>query len=135
MDGHVIHHGVLRGRAARGGKVVNDARVEAIERKAGRWVLRAGGETYAAPVVVNAAGAWADEIGRLAGLPAIGLVPKRRTAVMVEPPAGIDLKLRPAVDQLAHDHSLQPDADRLMQSPRTDTPFAPCPAHPEHVTL
>src|SRR3546814_9165925 len=67
MDVHGIHHGFLRGLAARGGKVVNDARVEAIERKAGRWELRAGGETYAAPVVVNAAGAWADEIGRQIG--------------------------------------------------------------------
>ncbi len=135
MDVHGIHHGFLRGLAARGGRVVNDARVEAIERKSGRWELRAGGETYAAPVVVNAAGAWADEIGRLAGLPPIGLVPKRRTAVMVEPPAGLDLRHWPAVDQMDNEHYFKPDAERLMLSPGDATPSPPCDAQPEDLDV
>ncbi len=135
MDVHAIHQGYLRGIAARGGRVAGNARAEAVERTAGRWQVRAGGETYAAPVVVNAAGAWADEVGRLAGLAPIGLVPKRRTAVMVDMPAGADLRRWPAVDQLDNEHYFKPDAERLMLSPGDATPSPPCDAQPEDLDI
>jgi D-arginine dehydrogenase len=134
MDVHAIHHGFLRGLAARGGKVATDARATAVERGNGRWRVRAGGETYAAPVLVNAAGAWADEIGRLAGLAPIGLAPKRRTAIMIDVP-GIDLRRWPGVDQLDNEHYFKPDADRLMISPGDVTPSPPCDAQPEDLDV
>jgi D-arginine dehydrogenase len=135
MDVHAIHQGFLRGLSARGGRVVNDSRAASIERRNGRWLVMAGGETYAAPVLVNAAGAWADEVAALAGLPAIGLVPKRRTAIMVDLPAGIDLARAPAVDQLDNDHYIKPDAERLMVSPGDATPSPPCDAQPEDLDI
>jgi len=134
MDVHAIHHGFLRGLAARGGRIVTDARVSALERKNGRWQVRAGSETYAAPIVVNAAGAWADEVGRLAGLPPIGLVPKRRTAISIEVP-GADLRRWPAVDQMDNEHYFKPDAGRLMVSPADVTPSPPCDAQPEDLDV
>lgn len=135
MDVHAIHHGFLRGLTARGGRVVNDARVAGLERRRGAWQVRAGGETFVAPVVVNAAGAWADEVGALAGLPAIGLVPKRRSAVMVDVPTGLDLRRWPAVDQVDNDHYFKPDAERLMLSPGDATPSPPCDAQPEDLDI
>jgi len=135
MDVHAIHSGFLRGLHARGGRVVTNARVEAIERSRGVWKLRAGGETYAAPVVVNAAGAWADEIGKLAGLSPIGLVPKRRTAIVIDLPDGVDLRRAPALDQLDNEHYIKPDAQRLMVSPGDATPSPPCDAQPEDLDI
>jgi D-arginine dehydrogenase len=135
MDVHAIHQGYLRGIVARGGRIVGNARAEAIERRNGSWQVRAGGETYGAPVVVNAAGAWADEVGQLAGFAPIGLVPKRRSAVMVDVPAGADLRRWPAVDQLDNDHYFKPDAERLMVSPGDTTPSPPCDAQPEDLDI
>lgn len=135
MDVHAIHRGYLRGAGTRGGKVVTDARVEALEWSHGRWHVRAGGETYTAPTVVNAAGAWADEIGRMAGLAPLGLVPKRRTAAVIDLPDGIDLRRAPALDQLDNDHYLKPDAQRLLISPGDATPSPPCDAQPEDLDV
>jgi D-arginine dehydrogenase len=134
MDVHAIHHGFLRGMASRGGVLVTDARVSALERRNGAWQVQAGGEIYVAPVVVNAAGAWADEIGKLAGLPPIGLVPKRRTAVMLEVP-GVDVRRWPGVDQVDIEHYFKPDAERLMLSPGDVTPSPPCDAQPEDLDV
>ena len=68
-----------------------DAEVVAAERRRGLWHVRtAAGVEYAAPVLINAAGAWCDAVAQLAGVAPIGLVPKRRTAFTFAPPA--DLK-------------------------------------------
>lgn len=134
MDVHAIHHGFLRGLASRGGKVVTGARATAVERRNGSWHVRAGSETYVAPILVNAAGAWADEFGRLAGIESIGLVPKRRTAIIVDVP-GLDLRRWPGVDQLDNEHYFKPDAERLMVSPGDTTPSPPCDAQPEDLDV
>ncbi len=135
MDVHAIHHGLLRGLTAGGGRVITGARTESIARRGANWQIEAGGETYAAPVVVNAAGAWADEIAALAGVAPVGLVPKRRTAIMIDLPPGIDLRAMPAVDQLDNDHYFKPDAERLMVSPGDATPSPPCDAQPEDLDI
>ncbi|RYY52673.1 MAG: FAD-binding oxidoreductase, partial [Comamonadaceae bacterium] len=90
MDVHAIHQGYLRGLRRAGGKVVTDADVTALQRVDGAWRVTAGGQVYEAPIVLNAAGAWADTIGRLAGAASIGLQPRRRSAFIFAPPAGVD---------------------------------------------
>ena len=63
-----------------GSKVECRAEVASLERNGSIWrVKTTDGRTFEAPIVVNAAGAWADVIGRLAGARPIGLVPKRRS--------------------------------------------------------
>ena len=66
MDVHAIHQGFLRGLRARGGKVVCDAEVIGLSAD-GDWTVATRAGTFKAPVVVNAAGAWADVVARLAG--------------------------------------------------------------------
>lgn len=78
MDVHALHGGYLRGLRARDGTVVTEAEVTALSRLDRHWTVETrGGETYRAPVVVNAAGAWADVIAGLAGVRPVGLVPKQ----------------------------------------------------------
>jgi D-arginine dehydrogenase len=73
--------------------------------------------THRAPVVVNAAGAWADGIGAMAGAAPIGLVAKRRTAIVIDGPPGLDTRALPCVDFAETDAYIKPEAGRLMASP------------------
>lgn len=131
MDVASIHQGFLKGLKARGGGVSCKARVERIERKAGLWHVTGGGEIITARIVINAAGAWAGEIGRMAGAAEIGLVPRRRTAITVDVPAAIALGAMPAVDVIGSDGYFKPDAGRLMASPGDQTPVEPQDAQPD----
>ncbi|MFX7804566.1 FAD-dependent oxidoreductase, partial [Acinetobacter baumannii] len=79
----------------------------------------------AAGLVINAAGAWADEIGRLAGARPIGLVPKRRTAILVDPPEGGGVESLPLVEFAGDEAYFKPDAGKIMASPGDQTPTAP----------
>ncbi|MBA3478865.1 MAG: FAD-binding oxidoreductase, partial [Lautropia sp.] len=79
MDVHAIHQGYLRGMRRAGGRLVCNADVTAIERVDGLWRVGATGQVYEAPVVCNAAGAWVDEVAARAGLPPIGIQPRRRS--------------------------------------------------------
>src|SRR5581483_8536812 len=84
MDAAAIHQGFLRSFKARGGRVVLSAGVENLERSAGVWTATTRTGDFRAPIVVNAAGAWADRIGTLAGAVPVGLQPKLRTAILIE---------------------------------------------------
>ncbi|RZI99944.1 MAG: FAD-binding oxidoreductase, partial [Haliea sp.] len=69
MDVDAIHQGFLRGLRRAGGSVVCNAEVTAITRQGNTWQVQAGAQTYAAPVLINAAGAWADVVAAMAGVP------------------------------------------------------------------
>ena len=80
MDVDTLHQGYLRGIRRASGTIVCNAEVTALLRVSEHWQVRAGGIDYAAPVVLNAAGAWADVVAALAGVNTIGLQPRRRSA-------------------------------------------------------
>src|SRR3954466_2267436 len=83
MDAAAIHQGYLRGFKARGGRLAVSATVTAFERNRGAWIAVTASERFRAPVIVNAAGAWADRIGALADAARIGLQPCLRTVILV----------------------------------------------------
>lgn len=132
IDVAALHQGFLRGLRASGGEVAKNAEAERIDRVGGVWrVTTRHGVVHEAPVLVNAAGAWADQIARQAGVRPVGLVPKRRTAVMIDLPPGIDPGGWPLTGDLAETFYFKPDAGRLMLSPADATPTAPQDAQPE----
>ena len=131
IDVDALHQGFLRRLRQRGGVVLTRRRVERLGRRNGLWLAEAGGERFAAPVVVNAAGAWADIVAALAGLAPLGLTPKRRTALLVEPPAGVDPAPWPAVVDIDETFYFKPDAGLLLLSPADETPSEACDAQPE----
>ena len=80
MDVDALLQGFLRGVRQAGGQIVTQAEVKQMRReKDGLWHVQSADRTFIAPVVVNAAGAWADEIARLAGSQPLGLKPRRRS--------------------------------------------------------
>jgi D-arginine dehydrogenase len=135
IDVHTLHQGFLRGLKARGGELVCGAEVEAIVRDAGGWEVRSGARTWRAAVVVNAAGAWADVLARMAGVPPIGLQPRRRAAFTFAPPAGVDPRGWPAVIALDESWYIKPDAGVLIGSPANADPVEPHDVQPEELDI
>jgi len=135
IDVHVLHQGFLRGLRARGGALLTDAAVTAIERTAGGWTVRAGTRCWAARILVNAAGAWADSLARLAGVRPIGLQPRRRSAFTFAPPAGVEVRGWPAVIALDESWYIKPDAGVLLGSPANADPVEPHDVQPEELDV
>ncbi len=135
IDVHALHQGFLRRARSNGLQLVCDARVEAIERREGLWQVRAGAQTWRAPVLVNAAGAWADEVAARAGVPRIGLQPKRRAAFLFAAPAGIDTSVWPCVCSVDESWYFKPDAGALLGSPANADPVAPHDVRPEELDI
>ena len=121
IDVHGLLQGFLRGFKARGGTVVTSAEVTALERIGDSWRCETAAGSFAAPVVVNAAGAWADHLAVLAGAEPVGLVPKRRNAFTVDPPDGLAVDRWPLTGDLAETIYFRPDAGRGVIALFTDT--------------
>ncbi|MEW5422702.1 NAD(P)/FAD-dependent oxidoreductase [Amorphus sp. 3PC139-8] len=131
IDVHGLHQGYLKRFRAAGGEILTGADVQSLVRAGDGWRIEAGKTMVTADVVVNAAGAWADEIARLAGAAPIGLVPKRRTAMVVAAPEGVDPDKWPMVVDIDEQFYMKPDAGRLLISPADETPSLPCDAQPD----
>jgi D-arginine dehydrogenase len=135
MDVHAIHQGYLRTLRRAGGTVVCDAGVTALHRVGAVWRAEAGGQAYEAPVVINAAGAWADHVAGLAGAPALGLQPRRRSAMTFAPPAGVDISSWPMAIGVTEDWYFKPDAGMLLGSPANADPVDPQDVQPEEFDI
>jgi D-arginine dehydrogenase len=131
IEVHALHQGYLRLFRRREGRLLTNAPVEALERAGHGWTVRAGGETLTAAVIVNAAGAWADEVAALAGIARVGLTPRRRTAVLVDPPPGVSVTRWPFVNDIDEQFYFKPEAGSLFLSPADETPTEPGDAQPD----
>ena len=118
-----------------GGEVLTGRRIERIERSGDGWRIEAAGEAWSAPVVIDAAGAWADGVARLAGVPPLGLKPLRRTIIVVDPPEGAAVRGWPFVKTAVDDFYILPESGRLMASPVDEVESDPCDAQPEEYDL
>jgi D-arginine dehydrogenase len=139
IDVSALHWGYLRGARSRGAILVGDAELTSLGYHAGNpggtWLAKTRAGEYAAPIVINAAGAWADEVGAMAGAKPIGLVPKRRTAFTFDPPADKDMRRLPGVIAADESWFLKPEAGHLLGSPAEETPSVPCDAQPEELDI
>ena len=125
IDVDALHQGFLGGMRQRGGTLLLEHGVTGLHRQANGWEAVLGDRRIQARVVINAAGAWADKVGCMAGAASVGLVPKRRTAILVDPPAGCDLARVPAIDFMGINNYIIPNAGQLMVSPGDETPVEP----------
>jgi len=137
IDVNGLHQGFLRQMKTHGGALVVNAEVEGISRSdgGGDWLASTRAGEFRAPVIVNAAGAWCDVIAEMAGVAAIGLEPRRRNAVLVNLPDGLDPSSWPLVFGPEPSFYFKPDAGRLMVSPEDAIPSAPCDARPDDMDI
>jgi D-arginine dehydrogenase len=133
LDVAGIHQAFVRGMRAQGAQILTEAPVTSLERSGGKWLMTAGDDHLTCDVVVNAAGAWGDQVARLAGVRPVGLVPRRRTAFMVAgDPAWSDW---PMIIDADHDFYFKPDGSQLLCSPADETPSDPVDARPDPVDV
>lgn len=130
-----LHQGYLKGLARRGGVIRSGQMVQVLTRSNATWQVQTRSDTFHAKVIINAAGAWAEQIGAMAGTRPIGLVPMRRTAIVVDAPPGLDLTTSPAVDFLTSGAYIKPEAGKLMASPGDATPTLPHDVRPEELDI
>jgi D-arginine dehydrogenase len=135
IDVHRLLQGYLRGVTTSGGRLVTGARVTTLKRSDGLWAVETAAGYFAAPVVINAAGAWADTMAEAAGITTIGLVPKRRTVINFDAPTEIDCTGFPIVGDMADSYFFRPEAGGLMASPADETPSPPCDAQPDEIDM
>ncbi|MDN3922128.1 NAD(P)/FAD-dependent oxidoreductase [Roseateles violae] len=135
IDVDLLHQGFLRQARARGAQLRLDSAVRALRREGGDWVAHTDGGVYRAPVLVNAAGAWADAVATMAGARPLGLQPLRRTAALIDAPPGLDIAAWPAVIGVDESYYFKPDAGHLLISPADETPSPPCDAQPEELDV
>ena len=129
LDSDAMLQAYARSVRASCGEVLTGRRIAAIE--PGWTVTAETGEAWRAPVLVNAAGAWADGLARLAGVAPLGLTPLRRTIIVVDPPAGADVRAWPFVKTAVDDFYILPESGRLAASPVDEIPCEACDARPE----
>jgi D-arginine dehydrogenase len=131
IDVNELHQGFLRGLREKGGRLLTGIDITSIERTQGTWEIECGETCFRAPLLLNAAGAWADEVARLAGVKPLGLQPRRRTAFLFEPPAGIDTARWPFVLDVGETFYFKPDAGLLLGSPANADDVHPHDVQPE----
>ncbi len=131
MDVNAIHMGYLRKARADGAQMVMNAEVTSLEHKGGKWHVSTPAGEFAAPVVINAAGAWADVVAEMAGVRQIGLVPKRRTAFTFDPPAGHDVSTWTAAVDCEEQWYINTEGGQVLGSLADETPVPPQDVQPE----
>ena len=136
MDVSAIHQGFLRQARARNGVLALRHRAGKITRVSGAWhVETAAGTVFQAGAIVNAAGAWADEVAALAGIAPVGLIPKRRTAAVINPQPW-DAEHWPMTLDVSEHWYARPEArTRLMVSPADETISHPHDVQPEEIDI
>jgi D-arginine dehydrogenase len=132
LDSDALLQGFARTLRHNGGDVVTGARVQALNREKGAWTaVTERGDRFSAPVVVNAAGSWADKIAQLGGVSPIGLQPKRRTIITFDGPEGVDVSAWPFVKTVGEELYFAPESGRLFASPMDEVPSEPTDAQPD----
>lgn len=136
MDVMGLHQAFVRGAVAHGAEILRHEGALRLERSNGRWRVSASNVTVEADVIVNAAGAWGDELAAMAGVAPVGLVPMRRTAFtapVVADPTSWPLVHIDSVDGPAY---FKPEAGgQLLCSPADETPSVACDAKPEEIDV
>jgi D-arginine dehydrogenase len=135
IEVHELHRGYIKALKHRGGAIKLGACVTDLRRDAGKWLVRCGEESFRADVVVNAAGAWAGRVARIAAAQDIQLQPRRRTAALIDPPPGATPERWPFIVDVKEQIYVKPDAGLLLFSPADETPVDPCDAQPEDLDV
>lgn len=134
VDTDALMQSYARGLRANG-TIVTGARVEAIARVGGGWRVTAAGVDHTGRVLVNAAGAWVDEVARMAGVRPLGFTPLKRSMARVAAPAGHDPSGWPMVIGAGESWYMKPDAGALLISPADETRVEPHDAWAEDMVL
>ncbi|MFT3779837.1 MAG: FAD-binding oxidoreductase [Ottowia sp.] len=138
IDVHALLQGFLRGARAAGAVLSLGTEPRAAVHEGGRWrVALSDGSAVTAGVVVDAAGAWVDEVALLFGAAPIGIEPRRRSAFTFAPPPGLQVSAWPLVADVDEGEGwyFKPDAGQLLGSPANADATTPHDVQPEELDI
>ena len=135
IDVNELHGGFLRKLRRLGAELATECEALAFARSPGGWRATTSRGVFEAPVIVNAAGAWADTVGAMLGADRLGLTPHRRTALLATPPDGVDISGWPLVLHVGERFYFKPEAGKLLISPGDETPIDPCDVQPDDMDV
>jgi len=135
IDGNALLQGYLGAVRRHSGQVIANAPVTEARFGDSRWQVRGAQGEFSAPVIVNAAGAWADELAARCGVAPAGLTPMRRSVVTFNLPDGIDARGWPFVKCAEERFYFVGEAGGLLLSPADETPSPPTDARPEELDI
>lgn len=136
LDTHAMLQASVAAVREGDGQVVTGARVSAIRRDSACWQVETSAGEFAAPILVNAAGAWADDIARLAGVTPIGIQPRRRTVISFAAPGDEDVRHWPFTKTVGEGFYLLPEGrSQILASSMDQSPSDPCDAAPEELDI
>jgi D-arginine dehydrogenase len=135
LDVDLLHSGYLKLFKARGGKLFLNALVKNISRKAEHWHVVTPFDEFRAKTIVNAAGAWGDEIAKLAGVKPIGLIPKRRSIGVIPIEGYSDFMSWPFAVDIAETWYAKPQSGKMIVSSADATPVDPHDAYADDMAI
>ena len=136
LDTHALLQGHVRAIRHGGGEIVNDARVARLNHSAGQWTATTErGDIHSAPILINAAGSWADAVATAAGVEPLGLRPLRRTIITFDAPEGLDTSGWPFAKTVGDELYFAPESGRLFASPMDEVSDDPCDARPDEYEI
>jgi D-arginine dehydrogenase len=132
IDVDLLHQGFLRQFKANGGTLHLGAAATVLQRNQGQWQVNGA---YTAPVIINAAGAWGDEVAKRAGARPVGLQPKRRSIGVIPAPEGVDVSRWAFVNDVAETWYAKPQSGKLIVSSADATPVDPHDAYADDLAI
>ncbi len=134
IDVAALHQGFMRGAKRAGCRFESNQRVRALHRDGGRWRAITSGGEFRADIVVNAAGAWADDVAALAGARPLGVTPYRRTVIAADVGAPPKANL-PLIIDASGELYFKSEAGQMWISPHDETRSPPCDVQPEEIDV
>ena len=135
LDVDAIHQGYIRRLKSNGAQIFTDAQASGFERKGNKWHVQTPAGEFVAPVIINAAGAWADVVAQRAGARCINLQPKRRTVIAFPAPDGLDTSRWPVIFDCDEEFYFKADAGTILGSPADETLVPPQDVQPEELDI
>lgn len=132
LDAHAMLEGHRKTLAAGGGKLATAATVTSLRHDAARWIVDTPQGSWSARIVVNAAGAWVDQVAAMAGVAPLGIAPLRRTVITFDAPDGLDVSAWPFTKTVGPGFYFEPEGrGRILACAMDEHPTEPCDAQPE----
>lgn len=133
LDVDLIASAFQREAKVNGVSILLDQRAKAASRASGSWEITTDIDTHTAPVIVNAAGAWGDEVAAAAGAAPLGLTPLKRSVFLFDPQR--DVTSWPLLVDTGERWYLKPEGPNVLGSAASEEPYPPMDARPDELDI
>jgi len=135
IDTDLLLQGFAKTARSHGARIVTKARVTAVTKVAGGWRVTSAAGEFTGALLINAAGAWVDEVAVMAGIRPLGFQPNRRSMARIPAPGGHDVSRWPMLFGVGETWYAKPDAGALIVSPAEEHPMPPHDAFADDMVL